>query len=461
LRRDTVIVAWLGTAVDIDDVRRANEVLERRVEERTAALDTMNRALKRQIQDRERAEAALLQAQKMEAIGQLTGGVAHDFNNLLTAVIGCLEMISLEQSPERIAKLSRTALRAAARGARLTQQLLSFARRQTLKPVIADLNTMLVEMEMLLRRGIGEAIEVVLHRHPALWPCEVDPAQFQAAVMNLVMNARDAMPEGGRLFIETRNVESAQPPCGLELQPGEYVALAVRDVGEGMTPEVLARAFEPFYTTKDVGKGSGLGLSMVYGFAKQSGGDVHIESAPGLGTCVTIYLPRSRSVAGRGEPERENENPERGSGSILLAEDDDDVREVSAAILQGLGYRVTVAANGPQALSLLRSRERFDVLFTDVVMPFGMSGLDLARQAQRLRPGLKVLLTTGHAGVVDRERNGLPVIVKPFRPSEVSRLLAELTGRNNPAEAPTRPRRVRRPAIREKKKRGPKAASRE
>jgi PAS domain S-box-containing protein len=452
LRHDTVIVAWLGTAVDIDDVQRANEVLEQRVEDRTAALDAVNRALKRQIQDRERAETALLQAQKMEAIGQITGGVAHDFNNLLTAVIGCLEMIPLERSRERIAKLSRTALRAAARGASLTQQLLSFARRQTLKPVVADLNTMLVEMEMLLRRGVGEATEVALHRHPGLWPCEVDPAQFQAAVMNLVMNARDAMPQGGRLFIETRNIDRAQPPQGLDLQPREYVALAVRDVGEGMTPEVLARAFEPFFTTKDVGKGSGLGLSMVYGFAKQSGGDVHIESAPGLGTCVTIYLPRSESAAGHGKAEREHENPERGSGNILLVEDDDDVREVSAAILRGLGYRVMVAANGPQALSLLRSRERFDVLFTDVVMPLGMSGLDLARQAQALRPGLKVLLTTGQAGAVDRERSALPVILKPFRPFEISRLLTELMGRSGPAEKPRgalpRPHRVRRPAIR-------------
>jgi CheY-like chemotaxis protein len=289
---------------------------------------------------------------------------------------------------------------------------------------------------MLLRRGVGEAVAMVLHRHPALWPCQVDPAQFQAAVMNLVMNARDAMPNGGWLGIETRNVERTQLPAGLELQPGEYVALAVRDVGEGMTPEVQARAFEPFFTTKEVGKGSGLGLSMVYGFAKQSGGDVRIESAPGLGTCVTIFLPRSRPVVDPVMPDRADDTPERGCGSILLVEDDEDVREVSAAILRRLGYRVTIAANGRQALSWLRGRDRFDVLFTDMVMPQGMSGVELAHQARALRPGLPVLLTTGHAGAADRDRDGFPVILKPFRPGELGRMLAELTGRDGPLAEP-------------------------
>jgi PAS domain S-box-containing protein len=433
LHRGDAIVAWFGTAVDIDDMRRANELLERRVVERTAALDRTNRALMQQIEDRERAEAALLQAQKMEAVGQLTGGVAHDFNNLLTAVIGCLEMIPREHSQQRIVALSQIALRAATRGARLTQQLLAFARRQTLQPVTADLNAMLAEMEMLLRRAVGEAIEIVFARCPALWPCEVDPAQFQAAVMNLVMNARDAMPNGGRLSIETRNIAPAQLPVGLDLQPGEYVVLAVRDVGAGMTPEVLARAFEPFFTTKDVGKGSGLGLSMVYGFAKQSGGGVHIDSAPALGTCVTIYLPRSRSPARPDEPDHADESPERGSGNVLLVEDDDEVREVSAMLLQRLGYRVTAVADGRQALSLLHGRDRFDVLFTDIAMPLGMSGVELASRARALRPGLRILLTTGHAGADRRDHGGFPVLAKPFRPAELGRALAELTGRNGAA----------------------------
>ena len=234
---------------------------------------------------------------KLETVAQLTGGVAHDFNNLLTAAMGCLEMILRDGKSGRITSLAEMALRSLNWGAQLTQQLLAFARRQTLRPVSADLNALLTEIEVLIRRAVGETIDVVIDVAPGLPRCEVDPAQFEAAVMNLVINARDAMPESGRVRLTIRKVETGQIPADIDLRSGDYVAFAVEDNGEGMRPEVAARAFEPFYTTKEIGKGSGLGLSMVYGFAKQSGGGVHIESAVGRGTSVTLYLPTASFTA--------------------------------------------------------------------------------------------------------------------------------------------------------------------
>jgi PAS domain S-box-containing protein len=247
----------------------------------------------REITERLHLEEALRHTQKMEAVAQLTGGVAHDFNNLLTAVVGCLELILHEEDRERVVSHARTAMRSADRGARLIKQLLAFSRRQVLQPVTADLNGLLAEIETLLQRAAGEGATVTLECAPGLACCAVDPAQFEAAAMNLVMNARDAMPQGGRVTLATANVEIGAAEPGFDLPPGQYVAFSVRDTGTGMTSEVLARAFEPFYTTKEIGKGSGLGLSMVYGFAKQSGGAVRLARALGEGTAVTLYLPRA------------------------------------------------------------------------------------------------------------------------------------------------------------------------
>jgi PAS domain S-box-containing protein len=384
-------------------------------------------AIVRDTTERHRIEEMLRQSQKMEAVAQLTRGVAHDFNNLLTAVIGCLELISSEAGNKRLQSLAQTALRSASRGAQLTHQLLSFARQQELNSMVTNLDHLLADMEILLRRAAGETIQMEFESEPRLWSCAVDPAQFEAAVLNLVMNAHDAMPEGGRLLLSANNLHAADIPSGVDLLPGEYVAFRVRDTGEGMTPDVMARAFDPFFTTKEVGKGSGLGLSMVYGFAKQSGGGVHLESKPGEGTCITIYLPRKEASL---EPDKTADSiaaaPQQGAGSILVVEDDADVREVTVAMLELLGYRALVVGNALEALTVLRSPEDIDLLFTDLVMPLGMSGLELARQAVEMRPGLKVLLTSGYAGRQGPASDEFPLLPKPFRPNELGAALQEL-----------------------------------
>jgi PAS domain S-box-containing protein len=367
---------------------------------------------------------------KLETVAQLTGGVAHDFNNLLTAAMGCLELILREDQSRRVTSLAETALRSINRGGELTQQLLTFARRQALRPVPADLNALLKEIEVLIRRAVGETIDVVIDGPLDLQRCQVDPSQFEAAVMNLVINARDALPRGGRLRLATYDIKTEHIPAEVDLDDGEYVAFRIEDNGEGMRPEVLARAFEPFYTTKEIGKGSGLGLSTVYGFAKQSGGGVHITSAPGAGTCVTIYLPTASSISE--DPKRDGaaDAPQHGAGTILVVEDDADVRDVSIAILENLGYRTLVARNGQEALNVLRSADPIDLLFTDLVMPGSISGAALAREAQAMRPGLHVLLTTGYAGSEAPPTDRFPMISKPFRSGELSRTIARIIGRS-------------------------------
>jgi PAS domain S-box-containing protein len=435
LHRDAAPTGWLGMSVDIDDARRQSDWLERRVAERTAELEAANRALRMQIEDRRRAEAALVRAQKMEAVGQLTGGVAHDFNNLLTVVIGSLEIICRNPLDSRVPRLADSALHAASRGAELTQQLLSFARRQVLKPVVADVAALLGEMELLLRHAGGGAVEVTIDTPAGLWPCEIDPAQFQSAILNLVVNARDAMPDGGAVTIAVQNVEPAVLPPGIDVIPAAYVAVAVRDGGHGMTPETLAHAFEPFYTTKDVGKGSGLGLSMVYGFAKQSGGGIGLESAPGIGTCVTLYLPRARrpeSAAGA----QASGAATRGDGAILVVDDDEHVRQVSVDLLLGFGYRVSAAADGHAALALMQ-RERFDLLFSDVVMPGGMSGFELAEKARLMCPAVRVLLTSGYPLMDKPKQHAYRLLAKPFRAAELAAAVAELIDRPRADRSPS------------------------
>jgi PAS domain S-box-containing protein len=375
-------------------------------------------AFKRETTDRREMEAQLRQAQKMEAVGQLTGGVAHDFNNFLTSIIGNLELISKKlTADDPMQRLAESALRAADRGARLTQHLLAFARRQRLHPEVLDINEILGEMATLYRQVISETIEVSFDLTADLWRCRADPGQFESAVLNLIVNARDAMSGSGRLTLATANLTS---PKDVDLPPGDYVLLSLSDTGAGMTSDVLAHAFEPFFSTKEVGKGSGLGLSMVYGFAKQSGGTVRIESVPGAGTTVSLYLPRTDSMpAASDAPKGDLALTPHGSPTVLVVEDNDEVRQTTAEVLTDLGYRVLVASNGPDALALLRQGKAVDLLLSDIVMPGGMSGITLVREARRLRE-VRALLTTGYAAeaIGDGDGDGdtrFMVLKKPYR----------------------------------------------
>jgi PAS domain S-box-containing protein len=384
----------------------------------------------RDLTERRAAEERLRQAQKMEAIGQLTGGVAHDFNNLLTAIIGNLEMLAtLLPTDDAGRRYAEGALRAASRGSRLTEHLLAFSRRQEIRPEIVGINDLLRESLMLCQKTVGDGVEIAFALQDGVWPCQLDPAQFGAAILNLAANARDAMDRSGRLTLRTENVTTT---CGnaADQPAGDYVLLSVTDTGCGMSPEVLERAFEPFYTTKEVGKGTGLGLSQVYGFAKQSGGAATIESKVGQGTVVRIYIPRADGQAAAGGVVRDGlgEMPA-GGATILVVEDDPDVREMVVGILSDLGYRTLVASNGPEALAILDRDRSVDLLFTDIVMPAGMSGTELARRASRLRPDLKVLLSSGYAREANPShsaRTEFPFIAKPYRPMALGKKLEEV-----------------------------------
>jgi signal transduction histidine kinase/CheY-like chemotaxis protein len=386
---------------------------------------------------RERLEASLYQAQKMEAVGQLTGGIAHDFNNLLTAIMGSLEMIirAGDGTGAPVRKYAAAAMRAAERGARLTQQLLAFSRRQMLRPEAVNLNRLLGDFEELMQRAVGESIDFALELDPGLARCRVDPAQFQSAMLNLVMNARDATQAGGRITIATANTVAGpgREPLDVELAPGGYVTATVRDTGSGMAPEVRAHAFDPFFTTKEVGKGSGLGLSQVYGFARQSGGDVSVESEPGRGTSVRLYLPSlgmpEEARAALAEEKEPREGPAK-PARVLVVEDDDAVLEAARTVLSDLGYATLAARNGAEALAILRRDEPIDLLFTDIVMPGGMNGITLAKEARQLRQDIKVLLTSGYDATV-AERQGadsFEILPKPYRQSQLADKLAGVLG---------------------------------
>jgi PAS domain S-box-containing protein len=383
----------------------------------------------RDLTERRAAEEQLRQAQKMEAIGQLTGGVAHDFNNLLTAIIGNLEMLATVLpvgDPGR--RYAEGALRAASRGSRLTEHLLAFSRRQEIRPEIVSVNDLLRENLMLSQKTVGDGIEIALELQDEVWSCRIDPAQFGAAILNLAANARDAMSRSGRLVFRTENVTTAENT--VDQPAGDYVALSVADTGCGMAADVVERAFEPFYTTKEVGKGTGLGLSQVYGFAKQSGGDARIESKVGKGTTVRIYLPRADGQAAAVAVSHEGlQKTPPAAATILIVEDDPDVREMIVGILSDLGYQTLVATNGPEALAILNRDHSIDLLFTDIVMPAGMSGTDLARQASRLRPDLKILLSSGYAREANQWRSArveFPFIAKPYRPATLGKKLEEV-----------------------------------
>ncbi|QCG95510.1 PAS domain S-box protein [Azospirillum sp. TSA2s] len=361
----------------------------------------------------EHARDLLRQSQKMEAIGQLTGGIAHDFNNLLQAVSGCLQMIGRRAGGQPgIPQLLDAGRQAVDRGARLVQQLMAFARKQSLRPEPFDLRNRLLGMNGLLERALRADIHVSMELAPGLWGAEADPVQFELAVLNLAVNARDAMPGGGRLIVSAANVTlKERTPDGLS---GDYVRIRVSDTGTGMPPDIAARVFEPFFTTKEVGKGTGLGLSQVYGFARQSGGTASVESRPGEGTVVTLLLPRAQQVAIEpGIVAERTASPGHGV-RILLVEDDLVVASVVSAALTDMGYAVAHAATGREALDRLRNGEAADLLCTDVVMPGPVNGVELAREAQKLRSGLPVVLTTGYAEGVGG-MDGFRVLAKPYR----------------------------------------------
>jgi PAS domain S-box-containing protein len=379
------------------------------------------------LSEQKRLEARLLQAQKMEAIGQLTGGIAHDFNNLLGVVIGNLQLLerTLAESPQHARKV-HTAMRAAVRGADLTRRLLAFTRRQMLDPTVLDLNRQLTSLSELIQRTLGESIEVRMAAAHDLWSTRVDAGQFENAILNLAINARDAMPNGGRLTVRTRNVKLDAVFCAAHpsIEPGEFISISVADTGAGIPPDVLKRVFEPFFTTKESGKGSGLGLAMVHGFAEQAGGVATIESQFGHGTTVQILLPRCLEQQSVREDTIVTKIAPGGSETILVVEDDADLRETVVTTLAQLGYRTMSAANAESALRILAGPEPIDLLFTDVMMPGGMLGPALAKRARELRSGIHVLFTTGYAeNTVLAGVSGLTpaeVINKPYRNEDLA-----------------------------------------
>ncbi|MBV9522072.1 MAG: MASE4 domain-containing protein [Alphaproteobacteria bacterium] len=385
-----------------------------------------------------RSREELARVQRLEAIGQLTGGIAHDFNNLLTVITGNLDLI-LRTCGEgsKVERLAQGAVRAAARGEKLTQQLLTFSRRQVTRPETVNPNHLLADFEGFIKRAVGERVEIVTILSPLLDPAHIDTAEFESALLNLVVNARDAIDGAGRITIETKNVvlDAAYAAKHSGVTPGPYVMVAVSDTGSGMSAEVIAKAFDPFFTTKDVGKGSGLGLSQVYGFVKNAGGHVNINSELGVGTTVTLFLPKSanRPVAGRPRSEVTPLRAASGHETILVVEDDEDVIGVVVEGLKDLGYHVLTAMNGLQAVEVLNGPEPIDLLFSDVVMPGGMNGAQLALTAQRIRPHLKVLLTSGYTASALTHEHLLPdnveVLGKPYRRDELARKLRRAISR--------------------------------
>jgi PAS domain S-box-containing protein len=382
-------------------------------------------------------EEALLQSRKMEAVGQLTGGIAHDFNNLLTGIVGSLDLLQTRLNQgrtENVARYIDAAMTSANRAAALTHRLLAFARRQPLIPKSVDVNALVVSLEDLLRRTIGEVIDLKITAADDLWSTLCDPNQLESALLNLAINARDAMPDGGGLSIATANAQfdsvTADTPA---LSPGDYVCIEVTDTGVGMSAEVAARAFDPFFTTKPIGQGTGLGLSMIYGFARQSNGHAMIDSQLGRGTSVRLYLPRHRGdVAAEDESTGKTAAPAATGETVLVVEDEPVVRGVILEMLGEQGYRTLEAVDGPSGLKLLRTGERIDLLVTDVGLP-GMNGRQLADQARETRSGLKVLFITGYAESVAMAdgflQPGMEMITKPFDLEHLSqRIRAMISG---------------------------------
>lgn len=387
---------------------------------------------------RKQAETALRQAQRMEAIGQLTGGVAHDFNNLLAIMLGNAELLEYEADLTKEGQQFVDEVKQAIfRGSSLTQRLLAFSRQQILAPVTTDVSALIGGLHDVLQRSLGEVIDLGIEKMPDLWPVTIDPHQFENTLVNLALNSRDAMPNGGALMIEASNVtlDESYVDRHDEVMPGDYVMVAVCDSGTGMSAGVLKKAFEPFFTTKEVGEGSGLGLSMVYGFVKQSKGHISIYSDLGMGTTVKLFLPRSPEVVAESFAVDETRTFAPGSERILVVDDDPEVRIAPVTMLRKQGYEVTEVANGRQAIDLLKTGQRFDLLFTDIVLPGGMNGAEIAVEAKRLQPNIEVIYTTGytgnrdaHSGILD---TGTPVLTKPYRLADLAEIVREILDGEN------------------------------
>ncbi|MCJ2035385.1 PAS domain-containing protein [Methylobacterium sp. J-068] len=383
------------------------------------------------------AEEALGQAQKMEALGQLTGGIAHDFNNLLQVIVGYVDILSAgldnhESDRGRLRRATDNIRTAADRATTLTQQLLAFARKQRLEGRSVNLNDLVQGMSDMAVRTLGEAITVELALAPDLWTCRIDPTQAEVALLNVFINARDAMPDGGRLTIATEN-HTITPALAGGLTPGRYVTVSITDTGSGIPAHVLARVMDPFFTTKEEGKGTGLGLSMVYGFAKQSGGAARIESILGEGTVVRLSFPATEHAEADASPAPPPVEDGTGSETVLIVDDREDVAELARTILRDFGYTTLMARNGREALDVLEGSGTVDLLFTDLIMPGGMNGIVLAREARARRPGLRVLLTTGYAEAslerTDAGGSEFDLLSKPYRRTDlIRRVRAVLDG---------------------------------
>ncbi len=431
------IAKWFGTCTDISEIVVARETLARSraeleslVAARTKSLAEANNLLMKEIAERERAEDALRQTQKLESLGQLTSGVAHDFNNLLTAVLGNIDLAARRIDDEATMRALRGAIRAAERGAKLTSQLLAFSRKQRLAPKPVDLNLLVSEASDMLFRTMGTTVRVETMLEPGLWPALIDPNQIELVLLNLAINGRDAMVEGGRLTIRTANVPADARPA--DLRPGDYVMIAVADTGAGMTEQVRARAFEPFFTTKDIGKGSGLGLSMVHGLAVQSGGNVYIDSRVGRGTTIRLYVPRASGEAASGQEWQASDIPTLGKATILVVDDDAGVREIAVNALHELGYRTLEAVNGPAALDRLSQGDPINLLLVDVAMP-GMNGVEMVRRARERQPTLRALFATGYADIEAFEHAGDDLLLqKPYRLDRLADLVRQALLRDVP-----------------------------
>ena len=403
--------------------------------DRAAELTEANERLRAEASQRQQAEEQLRQSQKMEAVGQLTGGLAHDFNNLLVGISGSLELMRTrirQERPDEVERFIAVAQDSAKRAAALTHRLLAFSRRQTLDPKPTDVDRLVTGMAEIVRRTVGPEIRVEFHGTPALWPTLVDPNQLENALLNLCINARDAMPHGGRITVQTANQRiDERTAAERDMRPGDYVALVVSDTGAGMSPDILDRVFEPFFTTKPIGLGTGLGLSMIYGFARQSGGQVRIQSLIGQGTTVTILLPQHATPAV--EPDLVANEPDDSvatGGTVLVIDDEPMVRTLVVDALGDLGYRTIEAADGREGLEILRSATRLDLLLTDVGLPNGMNGRQVADAARELRPDLKILFATGYAESVVLNHghlvHGMGIITKPFGMAELGRRVRSL-----------------------------------
>ncbi len=443
---DGTPLSFPGVLIDVNERRAVEAERDRATTMLRALTETLEQQVAARTAELMRAEEALRQSQKMEAVGQLTGGLAHDFNNLLAGISGALELMQTRIGQGRLTEVDRymaAAQGATRRAAALTHRLLAFSRRQTLDPRPTDVNQLVAGMEELIRRSVGPAIEIAVDGAPDLWTVLVDPPQLENALLNLCLNARDAMPEGGRIAIATANLRLDEAaaraqdlPPGDSLPPGDYLSLGVTDTGTGMAPDVIARVFEPFFTTKPIGQGTGLGLSMIYGFTQQSGGQVRIDSEVGRGTTVRLVLPRHHgSSEADAAPATLAAAPRAEQGeTVLIVDDEPTVRMLVTEVLEDLGYTAIEAADGAAGLTVLQSDARIDLLVTDVGLPGGMNGRQMADAGRVRRPGLKVLFITGYAETAalgtGRLGPGMQVLTKPFGVEALASRIREMLARS-------------------------------